>query len=80
MTDTFATLTPDFEKFTDGSRKMGLTAVDAYERSGLSVADFQGKVAKAAPVEWFTAALDAQADFTRTVVSAQASAARDLLK
>ncbi len=80
MSDTFTTLTPDFEKLTDGSRKAGLTAVDAYEKSGLSIADFQGKVAKAAPVEWFSTVLDAQADFTRTVVTAQASAARDLLK
>jgi hypothetical protein len=80
MSDTFATLTPDFEKLTDGSRQVSLTAVDAYERSGLSLADFQGKVAKAAPGEWLTTVLDAQADFTRTVVAAQASAARDLLK
>ena len=67
------------ERITAESRKAGLTAVEAYEKTGWGLAELQARVAKASQVDWLTRVLDAQADFTRTVVSAQASAARSVL-
>ena len=61
------------------SRKASLSAVEAYEKTGWGYAELQARVAKTSQVDWLTSLLEAQADFTRTVVSAQASAARSVL-
>jgi hypothetical protein len=63
----------------DHAVKVGLTTVEAYEKTGWGFAQLQTQLAKTSQVDWLTSLLDAQADFTRTVVSAQASAARSIL-
>lgn len=88
VTTDYTTLTPELtaeraqefnESFLAESRKAGLAAVEAYEKAGWGFGQLQARVAKASQVDWLTSVFDAQADFTRTVVSAQTSAARSML-
>lgn len=82
-TSNFEQSTEQFREFTQqsthGSRTAGLVAVEAYEKAGWGFAELQARVAKTSRVAWLTSILDAQADFTRTIVSAQSSAARSVL-
>lgn len=67
------------ERALQESRKAGLIAVEAFEKAGWGIADLQARVAKSTQVDWLTSVLDAQAELTRTVVSAQAGAVRGVL-
>ena len=55
-------------------------AVDAYETTWTTVADYQDKVADSTKVDWVADAARAQANFTREVTRLYTSTARDLLK
>ena len=67
------------DRMADESRQVGFTSIDAYEKSFKGVADLQHKLARNSQVEWVSTVLDAQADFTRSVTEAYASAGRELL-
>ena len=64
----------------DFGRKAGLGAVEAYEATWTTVADYQDKVADSTKVDWIADAARAQANFTREVTRLYHSTARDLLK
>jgi hypothetical protein len=64
----------------DFGRKAGLGAVEAYETTWSTVADYQDKVAESTQVDWIADAARAQANFTREVTRLYSSTARDLLK
>jgi hypothetical protein len=68
------------DRLVEEGRKVGLTSLDAYEKSFNGVAELQHKLARNSQVEWISTVLDAQADFTRSVTEAYASAGRELLK
>lgn len=68
------------DRLLEESRKVGLTSIDAYEKSFNGVADLQHKLARNSQVEWVSTVLDAQADFTRSFTEAYTSAGRELLK
>ena len=68
------------DRLVEEGRKVGLTSIDAYEKSFNGVADLQHKLARNSQVEWLSTVLDAQADFTRSVTEAHTSAGRELLK
>jgi hypothetical protein len=64
----------------DFGRKASLGAVEAYETTWSTVADYQDKVAESTQVDWIADAARAQANFTREVTRLYSSTARDLLK
>ncbi len=68
------------ERVIEASRKAGKAYLDAYETFLRGIADYQQKVADASQVEWFSALLNAQADFTREVAKAATKSAREFLK
>jgi hypothetical protein len=68
------------EQVVDFGRKAGLGAVEAYETTWTTVADYQDKVADSTKVDWIADAARAQANFTREVTRLYTSTARDLLK
>jgi hypothetical protein len=68
------------ERIIASSKKAGVAYLDTYERALTSIVEFQDKVADASQVEWFSALVTAQADFTRDMAKLYTSAARDLLK
>ena len=68
------------EQVLDFGRKAGLGAVEAYEATWTTVADYQDKVADSTKVDWIADAARAQANFTREVTRLYTSTARDLLK
>lgn len=68
------------EQVFDFGRKAGLGAVEAYETTWTSVADYQDKVADSTKVDWVADVARAQANFTREVTRLYTSTARDLLK
>lgn len=63
----------------DRIRDFGLTAVDSYEKGWKSLADVSERVAESTQNELVASVAHAQAQFTRTVTNAYASAARDVL-
>jgi hypothetical protein len=68
------------ERVIEASRKAGKAYLDAYETFLRGIADYQQKVAAGSQVEWFSALLNAQADFTREVAKAATKSAREFLK
>lgn len=68
------------ERVIDASRKAGKAYLDAYETFLRGIADYQQKVADASQVEWFSALMNAQADFTREVAKAATRSAREFVK
>jgi hypothetical protein len=68
------------ERIIESSRKAGRSYVDAYEKTLISIADFQDRVGKASQVDWMSTLAHAQADFTRNWAEAYTSAARNVLK
>ncbi|MBD0283580.1 MAG: hypothetical protein ICV69_15520 [Thermoleophilaceae bacterium] len=68
------------ERVIEASRKAGKAYLDAYETFLRGIADYQQKVADASRVEWFSALLNAQADFTHEVAKAATKTAREFLK
>jgi hypothetical protein len=68
------------EKVVETSKKLTGTAIDAYEKAALGVADLHEKVAGASNVEWVTSVASTQAGLTRDLTKAYTSAARELIK
>jgi hypothetical protein len=68
------------ERIIESSRKAGNTYLDLYEKTLSSIADYQDKVGEQSQVEWVTTIANSQANFTRELAGAYASAARSLLK
>jgi hypothetical protein len=68
------------ERILDSARNTGLSTLDVYEKTLKSIADMQQAVGQASSVQWFTAVAAAQANFTREMTEAYASAAREMLK
>jgi hypothetical protein len=62
------------------SKKSGRAYLEAYEANLKAIAEYQGKVAAASEVDWMSALLNAQADFTREIATAVAAHNRDLVK
>jgi hypothetical protein len=61
-------------------KKAGLQFLEAYETNIKTFADYQDKVADAAPVEWIATAARAQANFTREITRVYGASTRELLK
>ena len=91
MTTTKNTTTDFSDRFIDASRKAGTSyvepsvnivasAVDAYEKTLTSIADFQDRIGKTSQVDWVATLAHAQADFTRNWAEAYTTAARSVLK
>jgi hypothetical protein len=68
------------ERIIEASRKAGKAYLDAYETFLRGIADYQQKVAGASQVEWFSALMNAQADFTREVAKAATRSAREFMR
>ena len=68
------------EKVIETSKKLTGSAIDSYEKAALGVAELQKKVAAVSNVEWVKSVASAQADLTRDLTSAYATAARELIK
>ncbi len=68
------------EKILQSGQQAGLSTLDVYEKTLKSIADMQQAVGEATQVQWFSAIAAAQANFTREITDAYASASRDLLK
>jgi len=68
------------ERIIESSRKAGQSYIDAYEKTLVSIADFQDRIGKSSQVEWVTTLAHAQADFTRNWAEAYTTAARNVLK
>ncbi len=68
------------ERILQSGRQAGLSTLDVYEKTLKSIADMQQAVGEASQVQWFSAIAAAQANFTREITEAYASASRDLLK
>lgn len=68
------------ERIIDTGKKTGKTYLDIYEKTLISIADYQEKVGKQSEVELVTTIASAQASFTRDLAGAYVSAARSLLK
>ena len=68
------------ERILESARNTGLSTLDLYEKTLKSIADMQQAVGQASSVQWFSAIAAAQANFTREMTEAYASAAREMLK
>jgi hypothetical protein len=64
------------ERILEYGRKAGSEFLEAYERTLLTYADYQDKLAEGATSEWLTQAMKAQANFTRDITGAFADAGR----
>jgi hypothetical protein len=71
---------PYDEKLVALNKKIVGAYLDAYEKAGIDLADYQRDSAKAANVEWVEAAGTAQSELTRQLTKAYVAAARDLVK
>lgn len=67
------------EKAVTNGKKAGAAYLSSYEKTVLSLADSYEKAAGATKVEWLASVAAAQADFTREITKAYASAARDFV-
>jgi hypothetical protein len=67
------------EKAVANSRKAGAAYLTSYENAVLSLADSYEKAAGATRVQWVSTVAAAQADLTREVTKAYASAAREFV-
>jgi hypothetical protein len=68
------------ERIIDASKKSGRAYLEAYEANLKAIAEHQGKLAGASDVDWVSALLNAQADFTREIARAASAQSRELLK
>jgi hypothetical protein len=68
------------ERIIDAGRKAGGDVLDLYEKSLTSIADLSEGRRQSPPVEWVTAVVNAQADFTRGIAKAFAAAGHEALK
>ncbi len=68
------------ERLLEAGRQAGNAYLDAYERTLKSIADLQDRTGRSTDVDWLSGIATAQADFTREVAQATASAGRELLK
>ncbi|TML06408.1 MAG: hypothetical protein E6G41_07540 [Actinobacteria bacterium] len=67
------------EKAVANSRKASAAYLNSYENAVVSLADSYEKAAGASRVEWVSTVVTAQADLTREVTKAYASAAREFV-
>jgi 2-phosphoglycerate kinase len=68
------------ERILEASKKAGGAYLDAYEKALQSIADYQEQVAKQTDVEWISTIVDAQAKFTRELMTIYVSTGRELVK
>ncbi len=68
------------EQILERIKSGGESALEAYERTLKTVADYQDKVADTSQVEWISNLAHAQAELTRGVAKVYASTARGLIK
>jgi hypothetical protein len=68
------------ERIVEFARKAGTEFLEAYERTLLTYADYQERLAEGAASEWLTQAMKAQANFTRDIAGAFADAGRASLE
>ena len=68
------------ERIITASRQAGETYLRTYERMLKSIADLQEQAGKSSPIEWVSTVATAQANFTRDVAEACATAGRQLVK
>jgi hypothetical protein len=68
------------ERIVEFGRKAGTEFLEAYERTLLTYADYQERLADGAPSEWLTHAMKAQANLTRDIAGAFADAGRASLQ
>ena len=68
------------ERLIESSKSAGLVALEAYEKSLQSMAEFEEKIATSSQLDWVSTIASTQAKFVQDVSSAYTSAARDLLK
>ncbi len=68
------------ERVLESGKKAGQVYLDAYEKTLQGVADFQERVGGSTQIEWIANLAEAQANFTREIGKAYASAARELVK
>ena len=62
------------ERILEYGRKAGGEFLEAYERTLLTYADYQDKLAEGATSEWLTQTMKAQANFTRDISGARRGA------
>ena len=62
------------------TRDAGQSALDAYQRALEAIVSLEQKVAGATQLEWVSALVRTQAEFTQSIGEAYLSAARDLLR
>jgi hypothetical protein len=68
------------DRILEYGRKAGTEFLEAYERTLLTFADYQDKLADGVASEWLTQAMKAQANFTRDIAGAYADAGRASLR
>jgi hypothetical protein len=68
------------ERILEYGRKAGTEFLEAYERTLLTYADYQDKLADDAASEWLTQTMKAQANLTRDIAGAFADAGRASLR
>lgn len=68
------------ERIIAAGKKSGRAYLEAYEANLTAIAEYQAKLASASEVDWISALLNAQADFTREIATAVAAHNRDLIK
>jgi hypothetical protein len=68
------------ERILEYGRKAGTEFLEAYERTLLTYADYQDRLADGATSEWLTQAMKAQANLTRDIAGAFADAGRASLR
>ncbi|HZL03896.1 MAG TPA: hypothetical protein VFE45_00500 [Coriobacteriia bacterium] len=68
------------ERIIDSSKQAGEVTLSAYTELLENIAELQGNLDKASPVDWLTTFAAAQANFTRDLAEAYTAAARKLVK
>ena len=68
------------ERLIESSKSAGVVALDAYEETLQSLADFEQKVAKASQLDWVTAVAATHAKFISDLSTSYTTAVREQLK
>ena len=68
------------DRIVEFGRQAGTEFLEAYERTLLTYADYQDRLAVGAASEWLTQAMKAQANLTRDIAGAFADAGRASLR
>jgi hypothetical protein len=68
------------ERIVEFGRQAGTEFLEAYERTLLTYANYQDRLAEGAASEWLTQAMKAQANLTRDIAGAFADAGRASLR